>query len=681
MLLSTLFLACICIGPGAFESKTAELPSTTELIAAQDAIRTILSSEAAEKESEEQVRLLKRVSTVLEILTVSSKQLSEAQQNSADRTEQPAKESDGELDHLRPFRARLRLDCLQSKYDYLQVQVQMQTQSPKITSLPKDWASITPAALHEMLTLWDRFKMEILSSEISILEEQIEKWKGAKKKHVTGDALKKAIRNFLQSDSARIALKDKTKDEISHTDGVPSSLEKNRVELVGKGLELVDSIQGMVHRHEPAFEKLQTESEAFSGQVAKTRKQLVSSATREIFQERLTIQDLVNASRIATSQTNYAALSASTTAEVYEAEAVLDALDSYLSDKMETILETEVSTNVVWRFATAVWSYELTFGEEVSIKIGEILLLIVSVATGVFFAFLFSKLIGRFILPWFGISEGVAIAWRLIIRNVLALLFIFIAFQIFGVPLTAFAFVGGAAALAVGFGSKDIANNFMSGLIILTEQPVRVNDVIMYDSKQCLVTYIGLRSTRLRNLENHELVVPNSVLIDRMVVNLTLSDKRIRLVLPLEVDRIEDVNGSISRIAEALRSVEGVYQESPSSVYLKSVDTYYLNFEIHITIEFEDLTEIPKIQSRVFCALAGLFPTQKEGGEADPDSATQPPNDTEIAENAPSQEPTAESASAAVRPNNGKTSLLSRSARDIEHEINRLKRELRTKQS
>jgi small-conductance mechanosensitive channel len=257
-----------------------------------------------------------------------------------------------------------------------------------------------------------------------------------------------------------------------------------------------------------------------------------------------------------------------------------------------------------------IWEYKLTLGEDVDIRIGDIILLCVSIACGITLAYYLSRWIAKLIFPWLGIRDGVAIAWRLIIRNVLALFLIFVSFQFFGVPLTAFAVVGGAAALAIGFGSKDIANNFMSGLIILTEQPVRVNDIVLFDSQQCIVTYIGLRSTRLRNLENYELIVPNSTLIERMVTNLTLSDNRIRIVLPLEVDRTEDVKRSMARMSDALRQVQGVNLDSAPWVLLKSVDTYYLNFDIHVTIEFEDLTEIPLVKSRVLSVLADLFPTE-----------------------------------------------------------------------
>ena len=167
-------------------------------------------------------------------------------------------------------------------------------------------------------------------------------------------------------------------------------------------------------------------------------------------------------------------------------------------------------------------------------------------------------------------------------------------------------------------------NNFMSGIILLTEQPIRVGDVILLSENQCIVTHIGMRSTRVRNYQNHELIVPNTMLIEKMVTNLTLSDNLLRLVVPIVVDRTEPIKESMRLIIDALKKESRVHQKMEPVVLLKEVDTYYLTLEVHFTIEFTDPMESLVAQSNILAVIGQLFPTKvtetKDDAEASSES-------------------------------------------------------------
>jgi potassium-dependent mechanosensitive channel len=96
--------------------------------------------------------------------------------------------------------------------------------------------------------------------------------------------------------------------------------------------------------------------------------------------------------------------------------------------------------------------------------------------------------------------------------------------NVLNVPMTVFSFLGGALAIGAGFGSQNIVNNFISGLILLAERPIRVGDTIQLDAWTGTVTQIGARSTKITNGSNHEIIVPNSKLLETSVVNWTLTD-------------------------------------------------------------------------------------------------------------------------------------------------------------
>jgi small-conductance mechanosensitive channel len=103
-------------------------------------------------------------------------------------------------------------------------------------------------------------------------------------------------------------------------------------------------------------------------------------------------------------------------------------------------------------------------------------------------------------------------------------MFTMVSLNVLHGPITVFSFLGGALAIGAGFGSQNIVNNFISGLILLAERPIRVGDVIELEGSSGTVTQIGARSTKIATGVNHEIIVPNSKLLETSVVNWTLTD-------------------------------------------------------------------------------------------------------------------------------------------------------------
>jgi len=98
------------------------------------------------------------------------------------------------------------------------------------------------------------------------------------------------------------------------------------------------------------------------------------------------------------------------------------------------------------------------------------------------------------------------------------------------IPLSVFAFLGGALAIGVGFGTQTIIKNFISGMILLVERRVQIGDVIEIDGVEGTVTTVDLRSSTVRSGDGRETLVPNSVLLEHKVTNWTLSNG-IRVIL------------------------------------------------------------------------------------------------------------------------------------------------------
>jgi small-conductance mechanosensitive channel len=113
---------------------------------------------------------------------------------------------------------------------------------------------------------------------------------------------------------------------------------------------------------------------------------------------------------------------------------------------------------------------------------------------------------------------------------------IFISLAILGVDFTELAIVAGALSVGIGFGLQSIFNNFISGLILLFERPMKVGDLILLDSGvRGRVKAINVRSTRITTWDNVDVLVPNSEFISGKVTNYTLSDDVRRLHIPFGV--------------------------------------------------------------------------------------------------------------------------------------------------
>ncbi len=135
-----------------------------------------------------------------------------------------------------------------------------------------------------------------------------------------------------------------------------------------------------------------------------------------------------------------------------------------------------------------------------------------------------------------GVHEGggVRVATRLFHYLVVAVS-IAIALQTAGVELTALFAASAVFAVGLGFAMQNIAQNFVSGVILLVERTIRPGDIVEFDGRVARVTDMGIRATIVRTRDEEDLIVPNAVLVQQAVKNLTLSDKRYRVRITVGV--------------------------------------------------------------------------------------------------------------------------------------------------
>ncbi len=160
-----------------------------------------------------------------------------------------------------------------------------------------------------------------------------------------------------------------------------------------------------------------------------------------------------------------------------------------------------------------------------------------------------------------------------------------IALSALGFELKNVTIIGGALGVGIGFGMQAIVNNFVSGLILLFERPIKVGDVIqLSDGQQGRVMNLGLRATTIQTFDRAEVVVPNGDLIASQVTNWTLGDRSMRLIIPVGVAYGSDVE-RVMRVLMAVATESNQVLDDPRpKVYFLNFGESSLDFELRVWI-------------------------------------------------------------------------------------------------
>lgn len=174
------------------------------------------------------------------------------------------------------------------------------------------------------------------------------------------------------------------------------------------------------------------------------------------------------------------------------------------------------------------------------------------------------------------------------IKKLLHYSFIFfgfiIAMSVAGMELKNFAVLAGAFGIGIGFGLQNIVNNFVSGLILLFERPVKVGDMIVLDNEWGIVRKIGLRSTVVSTFDESEIIVPNSMLISEKVTNWSLSSKLCRVVVPVGVAYGSNVALVLQILHEVGGAVADILPDPAPSALFRDFGNSSLDFELRVWI-------------------------------------------------------------------------------------------------
>lgn len=214
------------------------------------------------------------------------------------------------------------------------------------------------------------------------------------------------------------------------------------------------------------------------------------------------------------------------------------------------------------------------------------MLLIVESILGVFIAILIAMTLARFIENRILSikSRNFRANQRIVIIKILKiLLYIFaivLVLSSLGIDLSFLTIFGGAFGLGLAFGFQKVAANYISGFLLLSDESIRVGDMIDVSGEYGRVTAIKSRYTAIRRLDGIEVLIPNEQLLTSEITNLTFSNTTVKIPLDIQISYESSIDKAIEVILKVCHAEERVIQDPPPSVFVKEFADSGVNLHI-----------------------------------------------------------------------------------------------------
>ena len=175
-----------------------------------------------------------------------------------------------------------------------------------------------------------------------------------------------------------------------------------------------------------------------------------------------------------------------------------------------------------------------------------------------------------------------------------------------GIDLTAFAVVGGAVGVGIGFGLQKVVSNFISGIIILLDKSVKPGDIIEIENVYGQIKSIGLRYISVLTLDGKEYIIPNEDLITKKVINWSYSNNLVRANVRVGVSYNSDVDQALNLLEKSVENIERILKNPPPKIFLQEFGDSSINLEIKFWIKDPE-NGIQNITSKVNKNIWQLF--------------------------------------------------------------------------
>lgn len=230
------------------------------------------------------------------------------------------------------------------------------------------------------------------------------------------------------------------------------------------------------------------------------------------------------------------------------------------------------------------WSSIGSDGETAFVTLKAVIFGVVVLALCLLAAYNLPGLLELLILRNLELTPGTGYAITSLIKYALIMIGVLVAFSSFGLEWGKLQWLVAALGVGLGFGLQEIVANFVSGLIILFEKPVRIGDTVTIDGLTGTVTRIQIRATTITDWDRKEVIIPNKAFITQQLINWSLTDSITRIVVPVGVAYGADTDQARELLLEAAQEEERVLQDPKPEAFFTQFADSSLNLELRFYV-------------------------------------------------------------------------------------------------
>lgn len=260
-----------------------------------------------------------------------------------------------------------------------------------------------------------------------------------------------------------------------------------------------------------------------------------------------------------------------------------------------------------WETIADLRSFEIWSGPENSVTVGMLFTAIIITILGYLISKSIVKAITRKTLKRSSLNDNTVATIEKTGFYLAYFILILIALRIVNIPIGAFAFLGGGLAIGLGFGAKNLINNFISGFIIMAERHISIGDLVEVDDTIGRIQEVNARSTRILTGANTHIIVPNSQFLENKVTNWTLSDREIRSKVSVGIAYGSPIKKVESLLKEAVKDIDRIKSFPEPFVVFSDFGDSALIFDLYFYIILENLAERWMIESDIRYRITEVF--------------------------------------------------------------------------
>jgi len=234
-----------------------------------------------------------------------------------------------------------------------------------------------------------------------------------------------------------------------------------------------------------------------------------------------------------------------------------------------------------------------------------IIMFVIFIALFAFSSHLLQRVLRAHVFSRMKIDAGIQYTLTRITHYLIMIIGAIIGFQFIGIDLTGLAIILGFLSVGIGFGLQNVTSNFVSGLILLLERPIKIGDTVMVGNQEGDVVEINMRSTTIRTPNNVAVIVPNSEFVSSKLENWSYGDDSVRVDVNVGVSYESDLKTVIRCLKEVAAENPAVLKSPPPDVLHTGFGDSAWNMRLRIWLEHS--RRHCEVQSDINCAIVNKF--------------------------------------------------------------------------